>query len=191
MTWAARSLMWPSFDFRGAGGMARYGGLMAAGQLFWFVQSQADVFIAGRLFDPHWLGIYTTSLFLTQILVQKFIPALNEVAFSAYSRMQHDAAGATIAFAKSVRLIMVAAMPFYLGLAATAEPLVHVALGEKWIDQRGTPSDAALTRLDAAGRQSGDCERERSESEAPGYVRHHGRLQREATYSLTVGTGSR
>ena len=133
MTWAAGSLMWPSFVFRGAGGIARYGGLMAAGQLFWFVQSQADVFIAGRLFDPHWLGIYTTSLFLTQILVQKFIPALNEVAFSAYARMQHDAEGATIAFAKSVRLIMVAAMPFYLGLAATAEPLVHVALGEKWL----------------------------------------------------------
>lgn len=134
MTWAARSLMWPSFDFRGAGGIAKFGGLMAAGQLFWFVQSQADVFIAGRLFDPHWLGIYTTSLFLTQILVQKFIPALNEVAFSAYSRMQHDAAGATVAFAKSVRLIMVAAMPFYLGLAATAEPLVHVALGAKWLE---------------------------------------------------------
>ncbi|MCW4463373.1 lipopolysaccharide biosynthesis protein [Sphingomonas sp. BT-65] len=134
MTWAARSLMWPSFDFRGAGAIAKFGGLMAAGQLFWFVQSQADVFIAGRLFDPHWLGIYTTSLFLTQILVQKFIPALNEVAFSAYSRMQHDAAGATTAFAKSVRLIMVAAMPFYLGLAATAEPLVHVALGAKWLE---------------------------------------------------------
>lgn len=132
MTWAARSLMWPSFDFRGAGAIARFGGLMAAGQLFWFVQSQADVFIAGRLFDPHTLGIYTTSLFLTQILVQKFVPALNEVAFSAYSRMQDDAAGMATAFAKSVRLIMVAAMPFYLGLAATSEPLVLVALGEKW-----------------------------------------------------------
>jgi O-antigen/teichoic acid export membrane protein len=134
MTWAARSLMWPSFDFRGAGEIARYGGLMAAGQLFWFVQSQADVFIAGRLFDPHWLGIYTTSLFLTQILVSKFVPAINEVAFSAYARMQDDAAGAATAFAKSVRLIMVVAMPFYLGLAATSEPLVLVALGEKWVE---------------------------------------------------------
>lgn len=134
MTWAARSLMWPSFDFRGAGAMARFGGLMAAGQLFWFVQSQADVFIAGRLFDPHTLGLYTTSLFLTQILVQKFVPALNEVAFSAYARMQDDAAGMAVAFAQSVRLIMIAAMPFYLGLAATAEPLVRVALGEKWTE---------------------------------------------------------
>ena len=134
MTWAAGALIWPSFDFRGAGEIARFGGLIAAGQFFWFLQSQSDVFIAGRSFDPHWLGIYTTSLFLAQILVSKFIPALNEVAFSAYARMQDDAAGSATAFARSVRLIMVVAMPFYLGLAATAEPLVRVALGEKWVE---------------------------------------------------------
>src|SRR5690606_20688240 len=126
MTWAAGSLMWPLFGFRGAGVMARFGGLVAAGQFIRFVPSQPDAFIAGRSFDPHWLGIYTTSLFLTQILVQKFIPALNEVAFSAYARMQDDAEGTAVAFARSVRLIMVVAMPFYLGLAATADPLVHV-----------------------------------------------------------------
>ncbi|WNO54296.1 lipopolysaccharide biosynthesis protein [Stakelama saccharophila] len=134
MTVAAKSLMWPSFDFRGAGSMARYGGLMAAGQFFWFVQSQADVFIAGRSFDPHHLGIYTTSLFLTQIFVSKFVPALNEVAFSAYSRIQRDADAVATAFARSARIIMVAAMPFYLGMAVTAEPLVLVVLGEKWAE---------------------------------------------------------
>ena len=53
-----------------------------------FVQSQADVFIGGRLLDPHGLGIYTTALFLTQILAAKFVPPLNEVAFAAYSRIQ-------------------------------------------------------------------------------------------------------
>ncbi|MCF7643776.1 oligosaccharide flippase family protein, partial [Acinetobacter johnsonii] len=36
MTIAARSFLWPSFDFRGAGDIARYGGVMATGQLFWF-----------------------------------------------------------------------------------------------------------------------------------------------------------
>ena len=50
MTIAAKSLMWPSFDFRGSGTLARYGGVMAIGQIFWFGQSQADVFIAGRHF---------------------------------------------------------------------------------------------------------------------------------------------
>ncbi|MBW4331401.1 lipopolysaccharide biosynthesis protein [Stakelama sp. CBK3Z-3] len=134
MMWAARAWMWPSFNFRGAGGLARYGGLMATGQLFWFVQSEADVFIGGRYFDPHLLGIYTTSLFLTQIFVSKFVPPVNEVAFSAYSRIQNDRSAVGYAFVKSVRVIMVAAMPFYLGLAVTAQPLVAVVLGDKWVE---------------------------------------------------------
>ena len=133
MTIAARSLVWPSFDFRGAGDLARFGGVMAVGQLFWFAQSQADVFIAGRHFSAHELGIYTTSLFLTQVFVAKFVPPLNEVAFSAYARMQGTGGGAA-AFVKAVRVIMVAALPFYFGLAATAEPLVLTMLGAKWAE---------------------------------------------------------
>lgn len=132
MTIAAKSLVWPSFNFRGAGTLARYGGVMAAGQLFWFAQSQADVLIAGRWFSPHMLGIYTESLFLTQVFVSKFVPPLNEVAFSAYARIQHDTAAVASAFARSVRIVMVAALPFYLGLAVVAEPLVLTMLGEKW-----------------------------------------------------------
>ncbi|WEJ99361.1 MAG: lipopolysaccharide biosynthesis protein [Candidatus Sphingomonas phytovorans] len=134
MTIAAKSLVWPSFDFRGAGSLAKYGGMMAAGQLFWFFQSQADVFIAGRHFSPHMLGIYTTSLFLTQIFVSKFVPPLNEVAFSAYARIQHDTEAVATAFTRSVRIIMIAALPFYFGLAATAEPLVLTVLGDKWAE---------------------------------------------------------
>lgn len=132
MTWAARSLVWPSFDFRGAGHLARYGGVMATSQLFWFLQSQTDVFIAGRAFSPHLLGLYTTSLFLAQIFVSKFVPPLNEVAFSAYARIQHDRAAVASAFVRGARIVMTAALPFYLGLAVTADPLVLTALGPKW-----------------------------------------------------------
>ncbi|TKD51851.1 lipopolysaccharide biosynthesis protein [Sphingomonas baiyangensis] len=142
MTWGARSLMWPSFDFRGAGEVMRFGGLMAAAQLFWFVQSQADIFIAGRSLPAHTLGIYTTALFLTQIFVAKFLPTLNEVAFSAYARIQDDAPAMGRAFARAARIIMVVAMPFYVGLAVTAQPLVATVLGPKW--QEAAPLVAIL-----------------------------------------------
>lgn len=132
MTRAARSLVWPLFDFRGMGGLARYGGVMAGAQLVWFVQSQADVFIAGSRFGPFELGLYTTALFLAQVFVSKIVPPLNEVAFSAYSRLQHDPAALAAAFLKGMRVVMTAAMPFYLGLAVTAEPLVLTVLGTKW-----------------------------------------------------------
>lgn len=134
MSLLAPSLPWPSFRFRGAGAIVRYGTAMTLVQFFWFIQSQSDVFIAGRLFDPHDLGIYTTALLLTQILASKFIPPLNDVAFAAYSRMQANRDALAASFLKAVRLIMLIALPFYLGLAATAEPLVLTALGPKWAE---------------------------------------------------------
>lgn len=134
MTVAVKMLVWPSFDFRGAGSIARYGGIMAVGQLFWFVESQADIFIAGRAFSPHLLGIYTTGLFLTQIFVAKVVPPLNEVAFSAYARLQNDQRVFAYAFTRGVRVVMVAALPFYFGLVVTAEPLVLTMLGAKWAE---------------------------------------------------------
>ena len=124
----------PRFRFAGAGVMLRYGAAMIGVQACWFVQSQADVFIGGRSLDPHRLGIYTTALFLTQILAAKFVPPLNEVAFAAYSRIQARPDMIQTAFLKSVRLIMLAALPFYFGLAVTAEPLVATFLGWKWTE---------------------------------------------------------
>ncbi len=122
----------PRFAFRGAGTMFRFGLAMIAVQLCWFVQSQADIFIGGRTLDAHALGLYTTALFLTQILATKFVPPLNEVAFAAYSRIQTRPEMIQSAFLKSVRLIMLVCMPFYFGLAATAQPLVETFLGTKW-----------------------------------------------------------
>ena len=134
LAFAARLWIRPIFSFRGAGMMARYGGAMMLVQFFWFVQSQSDVFIGGRLLDAHRLGLYTTALFLTQILAAKFVPPLNEVAFAAYSRIQGEADVMQAAFLKTVRLIMLIALPFYFGLAVTAQPLVLTFLGDKWAE---------------------------------------------------------
>ncbi len=131
---AARVFIRPTFRFGGAWSLARYGGIAALGQFFWFVQTQADVVIAGRAFDPHMLGIYTTALFLIQMFVSKFVPPLNEVAFSAYSRVQDDREAMARGFLTAVRIIMLVGIPFCLGLAASAESAVKVVLGEKWLE---------------------------------------------------------
>jgi len=133
MTVAARLLVWPSFHLAGAGATVRFGGAMLLSAFLWLIQTQADVFIGGRALDPHHLGLYTTSLFLAQILTAKFIPPLNEVAFTAYARLQ-GRGEAAYAFEKSVRIIMMVSLPFYFGLATTAAPFVQTMLGPKWIE---------------------------------------------------------
>lgn len=129
----ARAWMWPSFDFRGARAMASYGSVVMAGQIFWFVQAQADIVIAGRVLNPTELGFYTTALFLAQLFVNKVVPPLNEVAFSAYARIQDDPQAAAQGFLKSVRIMMLLAIPFCVGLAAVSAPAVELMLGQKWL----------------------------------------------------------
>ncbi|MFN4114440.1 MAG: lipopolysaccharide biosynthesis protein [Sphingomonadaceae bacterium] len=129
LTIAARAPLRPSFDFTGLGGIAGFGGLMTATQFFWFVQSQADVIIAGRVLDVRSLGVYTTGLFLAQLLATKFVPPINEVAYAAYARMQGAGGEALLA---TVRLVLLVALPAYAGMAVVADPLVQVLLGDQW-----------------------------------------------------------
>lgn len=134
----------PSFDFRGTGGMVAFGASLLGGQLFWIIQSQADIFIGGRLFDPHQLGLYAEALFLTQIFVSKFIPPLNDVAFPAYARMQSDVSRVAWSFCKAVKLLLLISCPVYLGMAVTAEPLVETLFGPKWLPMAPFVSVLAL-----------------------------------------------
>ncbi len=147
LVWAPIALFWvrglgyviatgfipvPSFDFRGTGGMILFGAAMLGSQLLWLVQSQADIFIGGRMLDPHELGLYAEALFLTQIFVSKFIPPLNDVAFPAYARLQSDLSAIRWSFCRALRLLMLVACPLYMGMAVSAEPLVLTLFGEKW-----------------------------------------------------------
>ncbi len=129
---AARFWMLPSFRFAGIGSIVTFGSALILCQFFWVIQSQADIFIAGRLMNPHALGLYSEALFLTLIFTAKFIPPLNEVAFPAYTQLAKEGGNVGWAFVRAVRLLMFVAMPFYLGISAVATPFVDLLLGPKW-----------------------------------------------------------
>lgn len=145
LVWATRFFVLPSFDFRGAGHMFGFGSALLVSQGLWVVQSHADIFIAGRVLDPHALGLYAEALFLTQIFTYRFVPPLNEVAFPAYARMQKDPEALATSFLTAVRLIMTLAVPLYLGLAVAAEPAVATLFGPKWIEMAPLVAVIALS----------------------------------------------
>ncbi len=144
LTVSTRFLVKPSFDFRGSGNMFGFGMALLAAQAFFIVQSQSDIFIAGRHFDAHDLGLYAEALFLTQLFAVKFVPPLNEVAFPAYARLQGNRPALTLGFLKAVRLIMLVACPLYLGMAISAEPFVETLMGPKWLEAAPLVATLAL-----------------------------------------------
>jgi len=133
LTLVARLLVWPSFNFKGCGQIVGFGSAVLFSQLFWLVQSQSDIFIAGARFDAHALGLYAEALFLAQIFMAKFVPPLNEVAFPAYARIKRDAAAVRWSFLKTVRILMLVAAPFYCGLAVVAAPMIETLFGTMWL----------------------------------------------------------
>ncbi len=134
LTVAAKSLVPPVFDLRGAGDLVRFGGTLTICQLFWVVQSQSDIFIAGRFFDTHDLGLYAEALFLTLIVTGRFLPPINEVAFPAYAELHRAGKALGPYFLRTSRTVMLVTAPIYFGLALTAEPAVLTLFGEKWAD---------------------------------------------------------
>lgn len=124
----------PTLNFDGASAMIGFGMAVFVGHICWVFQSQADIFIGGRILDPHILGVYAEALFLTQIFAAKFVPPLNEVAFPAYAKLQNDRQALGRGFTKAARLILIVAMPVYAGLYVTAEPMIETLLGTKWLE---------------------------------------------------------
>lgn len=130
---AARFTYLPSFDLKGARGMFDFGVLLLASHFLWTLLTHADIFIAGRMLQVEQVGFYAEAMFLTTIIASRFVPALNEVAFPAYARLQDDRPALRFAFLKAVRLIMLAVCPLYFGLAVTSGEVVHLLLGDKWM----------------------------------------------------------
>ena len=130
---AARFTYLPSFRLRGARKMFDFGLLLLASHFFWTLLTHADIFIAGRMLPVEQVGFYAEAMFLTTIIASRFVPALNEVAFPAYSQLQNDMPALRFSFLKAVRLIMLAVCPLYFGLSITSTEVVHLLLGEKWL----------------------------------------------------------
>lgn len=132
LTFAARVLVRPVFDLRGAGDLITFGGALTICQFFWIVQSQSDIVIAGRSFDPHALGLYAEALFLTLILTGRFLPPINEVAFPAYAELHKAGEPLAPHFLRTARTVLMVTAPAYVGLALVAEPAVLTLFGAKW-----------------------------------------------------------
>jgi O-antigen/teichoic acid export membrane protein len=109
-----------------------FGGYMTASRFAWFFMSQADVLLGSKFLGKEALGLYSVSLHLASLPMQKTMGIINQVAFSAISRTQDQAAVARAGIAKAIRLLAHAILPVLVGLACVAPDFIPVVLGANW-----------------------------------------------------------
>lgn len=123
---------WPSFSLKGMRSTLTFGGNVTGSRFLWFFFTQADTVIVGRVLGGEILGIYSVALHLATLPVQRVSAILNQVAFPAFSRFQHDRDLIAAQLLKALSLIAVVAFPILWGMSAVAPELIAVLLGPKW-----------------------------------------------------------
>lgn len=130
-----RSLVWPSFSLRGMRKHFAFGGFVTTDRGLWFVFSESDKFIGGKLLGNHLLGYYAVASQLASLPIHKISGLLNSIAFPAFSHAHAHTDSETVHgyLLKATRILGIAAFPVFFGISCTAEPLVASLLGEKWL----------------------------------------------------------
>jgi len=122
----------PRFALRGQRELATFGGALTANRLVWFAYTQADVFIAGKLLGPQLTGAYAAAVNLANMPMQKLMGISNQVAYSAFSRLQGDPKALAQGVLGSLRITATIGIGLLWGVGATAPDLIPLLLGPQW-----------------------------------------------------------
>jgi teichuronic acid exporter len=127
-----RFRMLPKFNFAGLGSVLSFGTKVSAAQIVWYISSNFDVFLIGRVLGKEVLGIYSVASNLALLPTNKIMSLSNQIAFAAYSRIQDEHVRVRKYFQESVTLAALMFFPVCWGMSAIADDLVTVVLGPKW-----------------------------------------------------------
>jgi len=140
----ARHPLMPLFWYDGGRSASGYGGLVFLTNAANWLIGNVDRIIVGRYFSAHAVGLYTTAYNLMSYGTTALHVVLQNVFFSAASRMQGDNERLGRASLVLIEAIALFVLPAFVWVAAVAEPFVLTLYGEAWRDASGVMRPIAL-----------------------------------------------
>lgn len=131
----ARNLVWPRFSLGGLKPHLAFGSFVSVDRGLWFLFSESDKFIGGRMLGSGPLGYYAVASQLASMPIHKVTGLLNAVAFPAFTQAHERTSQAKVRdyLRTATRLLSVVAVPVFFGMSCTAEAIVTLLLGAKWL----------------------------------------------------------
>ena len=125
---------WPSFHFSFfvAKQYLQFGLAISLGNSFKYVSEKSDRFFAGMSWNAQALGYYSFALTISGIVNEKIKSIVNQVSFSAFSKLQNEKEKFNSLYLQLTRVIFSMVMPLYLGGFWCANELFTVIFGSKW-----------------------------------------------------------
>lgn len=103
------------------------------GRVSWFVYSNADFLVAGRVLGQAALGAYDFAWTLTNLPVEKLTSLVSNVTPTVFASVQDDDKALERHVLAITEGIAVIAFPIAIGIGLVSSDLIHAVFGEKWV----------------------------------------------------------
>jgi teichuronic acid exporter len=123
----------PIFRSQGLRQHVTFGGMFTMTRLVTQMVYQSDIFIAGYLLSQQAMGLYSVSLHLATLPMQKIMGVINQVTLPAVAKLQHDRERLRRRMIEATRMLTVFSLPVLWGLSAVAPEFVATIMGPKWV----------------------------------------------------------
>jgi len=111
----------------------RFSSHVLVGRLLWYVASNADVFIAGRILGQGVVGAYSFASTMASLPLDKITALLSRVMPGFYSSVQTDPTALRRYLLLLTEGVSLITFPLGVGVAFLSEDGVIMLLGEKWV----------------------------------------------------------
>lgn len=129
--WRPQRLAWPR-RFRSIAGEVAFGWHVVVSQVTWYLYTNADFAIVGRVLGKTSLGAYTIGWSLASIPVDRISAVVGRVTPAVLAAVQDDPPALRRYFAGLTETLGAITFPASIGLALVADHFVLVALGDGW-----------------------------------------------------------
>lgn len=123
-----------AYDLREAAGLVAYGLKVTSSRVFWYLYSNADKVIIGKVLGERSLGIYDMAFSLATLPSSQVTTLATNVASPLFSKLQADLDKLRAFILHFTRGVAYITYPALIGMLVCSPELVAVILGDKWSD---------------------------------------------------------
>lgn len=123
----------PKPSFRHTGELFAFSGWLSAGTIVNTLNWRFDHVLVAKLLGGGALGLYSMGGNLAQMATREITAPLNQTIYPGFANVRDDSARLASAYQRSQSILSAVSLPAGVGVAIIAEPLVRLAMGEKWL----------------------------------------------------------
>lgn len=124
----------PSYDLSEAKNLFAFSKWLVANNLLIFANSNSVKIAVGATLPTSDLGKYELANEIANLPTTEILFPISRSLFPAYSKLKHNKEELKALYLKTTTIIMLVISPICLGLFSTAQQVVPVLLGDKWVE---------------------------------------------------------